>query len=91
MNYFQKMFGCCERDKSFKKSDLCLNNSKNENESNLPYYMLTNNYKMNHSSVSNASQTVTLSISSKNNVLDFNPTKNEELDKSRAKFLPNLQ
>ena len=91
MNFFQYFFGCCERDKSFKKSDLCLNNSKNESESNLPYCMVTNNNKMNRPSVSNTSQTVTLSISSKNNVLDFNPTKNEEVDKSSAKFITNLQ
>jgi len=88
MNIFQKMFGCCERDKSSKKSDLCLNNSKNKSDSNL---CISTNNRLNRPSVSNTSQTVTLSISSKNNIIDFNQTKNEEVDKSSAKFLPNLQ
>ena len=92
MNFFQKMFGCCERDKSNKKSDIFLNNSKNESETNLPYCILTNNNnKMNRPSVSNTSQTISLSYSSKNNILDFNPTKNDESDKNSAKFIPNLQ
>ena len=91
MNYFQKMFGCCERDKTSKKSDLSINNLKNESERNHQYCILTNNNKMNRPSVSNTSQTITLSYSSKNNILEFNPTKNEEVHKNSAKLLPNLQ
>ena len=86
------MFGCCERDKTAKKADININNLKNSSETNLSYCILTNNNKMNRPSVSNTSQTILLSYSSKNNVLEFNQTKNnDEVDKNSAKFLQNLQ
>lgn len=91
MNFLQNMFGCCERDKTSKKSDLCINNIKIESEKNLPYCILTSNNKVNRPSVSNTSQTILVSYSSKNNILDLNQTKNDEIDKSSAKFLSNLQ
>ena len=46
---------------------------------------------MNRLSVSNTSQTITLPYSSKSNILECNQTKNEEVNKNSAKFLPNLQ
>ena len=91
MNISQKMFGCCERDKSNKKPDICINSLNNKSEKNLPYCILTNNNRMDRPSVSDTSQIITMLHSSKNNILEFNQTKNEETEKNSAKFISNLQ
>ena len=91
MNFFQKMFGCCERDKTMQKSDICINSINNKSEKNLPYCILTNNNRMDLPSVSDTSQVITMLYSLKNNILEFNQTKNEETEKNSAKFISNLQ
>ena len=85
------MFGCCERDKSIQKSDICINSINNKSENNFPYCILTNNNRMDRPSVCDTSQIITMLHSSKNNILEFNQTKNDETEKNSAKFIRNLQ
>ena len=89
MNILEEVFGCCERDKTFKKSDVSLNQIKSDNESNLAYITSTKNTQMNRPSFSHMSPLLILSYSSKNN-LDLLDKKYDK-DKHSAKFLKNLQ
>ena len=70
MSLLEKVFGCCERDKTYKKSDVSLNQFKSEKESNLVYLASTKNSQMNLQSFSNISPSLILSYSSKVNNID---------------------
>ena len=70
MSILEKVFGCCEKDKTYKKSDVSLNQFKSENESNLVYLASTKNSQLNLQSFSNISPSLILSYSSKVNNID---------------------
>ena len=87
MSILENMFGCCERNKPIKKSDVCINNLKKESEKYLPYITSSKNTQMNRPSFTGSSPLITLSFSSKNNNnLDAN-----RLEKNSIAFIKNLQ
>ena len=92
MSLLEKVFGCCEKDKSYKKSDVTLNNIKSESEiSNIGYITSTKNTQMNRPSFSNISPLLLLSDSSKINNMEKIDLKQNYKEKHSSKFIKNLQ
>ena len=92
MSLLEKVFSCCEKDKSCKKSDVSLNNLKSESEiSNMPYVTSTKNTQMNRPSFSNISPLLLLSDSSKINNMESIDLKQDIKEKRSSKFIKHLQ
>ena len=91
MSFFEKIFGCCERDKTLKKSEVFLNNNKSESESNQVLVTSTKNMHMNRTSFTNIPPLLIISYSSKNNNINKADSKQYDKDKNSAKFIKNLQ
>ena len=92
MSLLEKVFGCCEKDKSYKKSDVSLNNIKSESEiSNIGYITSTKNTQMNRPSFSNIYPLLLLSDSSKINNMEKIDLKKNDKEKRSSKFIKNLQ
>ena len=84
MSILQKMFGCCERDKTIKKSEIDLNHIKNDIENNI---VSTKDTQRNFRYlVRNSSPLINVSLSAKNFLF-----KKEETDKSSATFVKTLK
>ena len=90
MDLLDKVFRCCEKDKT-KKSDVTLDKYiKRESGSNLEYLSSTKNTQ-NLPSLSNYPTKLILSFSSKGQNLDRSDIKTYDKEKQSSKFIKNLQ
>jgi hypothetical protein len=97
MSLLEKIFGCCERSKLMKKSDINLLSIKKEKEKEtinyLPNITQTKNTVKNRPSFTNSSPLITLSFSSKNFNNNNNTNTNDinRTEKKTGAFIKSLQ
>ena len=91
MSILEKIFSCCEREKSLKKSDIDINTVKCENENNIPCTNCSNNTEINRNSAKNNCPVVNVAFSSNKNIIKINLLQNDYLDKNSCLFMKNIQ
>ena len=85
MNILEKLFSCCGRDKTLKKSDIEINMIKSDSENNIPYIVLTKDTQ--RYQARNSSPLINVSFPSRVNFI----LKKDEGDKSSATFVKTLK
>jgi len=91
MSILEKIFSCCEREKSLKKSDIDINTVKCENENNIPCTNCSHNTEINRNSAKNNCPVVNVAFSSNKNIIKINLLQNDDLDKNSCLFMKNIQ
>ena len=94
MEICQRIFGCCEREKTSKKYDIDINIVKNEKGNNAlytPYVLSTKNTQNNRASFNNSIPLIIMSYSSKINNIESNKKIKEEDKINNTSIIKNFQ